>query len=153
MKKIYILLSLIIFAANSFAANPSKQKEKASPINLSKSLFLDKVHNFEKNPEEWKYIGDKPAIVDFYATWCGPCRMLAPKLKELAAEYGEEIYVYKVDIDREPEIARAYGITTIPALLFIPKGVGTPQMGQGNIPKDKLKEVIDEFLLNDSKSN
>jgi len=132
----------------TFAKSPdTKEKKTAAPIELSTSEFLKKVHNFVKSPNEWKYMGDKPAIIDFHATWCGPCKQLAPTLKDLAAEYGDEIYIYKVDVDREPDVARAFGIQSVPSLLFIPKGDATPQMGQGNIPKANLKKVIDEFML------
>ena len=108
---------------------------------------MKKVHDFKKNPNEFNYVGDKPAIIDFHATWCGPCKQLAPTLKALAAEYGDEIYIYKVDVDKEPDIARAYGIRSVPSLLFIPNSDEKPKMGQGNIPKASLKKEIDEFLL------
>jgi thioredoxin len=128
----------------SFAKQPQTIVE---PIDLDANEFVKKVHNFKKNPNQFTYLGDKPAIIDFHATWCGPCKQLAPTLKALAAEYGEEIYIYKVDIDREPDIARAYGIRSVPSLLFIPHDDAIPQMGQGNIPKESLKKVIDEFML------
>ena len=77
------------------------EDSKAKVIHLTKAEFLEKVYNFEKNPDEWKYEGDKPAIVDFYATWCGPCKMVAPILDELAKEYDGQIVIYKVDTDKE----------------------------------------------------
>ena len=149
MKKTTIIFALFVFVAmSSFAKGPdTKEKKTAEPIELSTSEFLTKVHNFVKSPNEWKYIGDKPAIIDFHATWCGPCKQLAPTLKDLAAEYGDDIYIYKVDVDREPEVARAFGVQSVPTLLFIPHGDASPQMGQGNIPKASLKKVIDEFML------
>ena len=115
-------------------------------IVLSQAEFEQRVAKFTGQPAEWKYLGDKPAIVDFYATWCGPCRRLAPILEELAAEYEGQIYIYKVDTDKAPDLARAFGIRSIPSLLFVPL-TGTPQMGQGLIPKKQLKEAIDSFLL------
>ncbi len=96
--------------------------------------------------KEWIYEGDKPAIVDFYATWCGPCKRVAPILEELAEEYDGKIVIYKVDTDREPELAKAFGITSIPTLLFIPKA-GEPQATQGALPKEAFKKAIEEFLL------
>lgn len=147
IKKISITLALSAFTLVVFAQKPDSKAEKtATPIELTKSTFIDKVHDFVRNPNNWSYKGDKPAIIDFYATWCGPCKQLAPTLKDLAAEYGDEIYIYKVDVDQEPDIARAFGIQSVPSLLFIPHA-GNPQMGQGNIPKASLKKVIDEFML------
>lgn len=146
LKKISITLSLFLFALTLLAAKPDTKAKVATPIELTGSVFKEKVHDYVKSPNEWKYEGDKPAIIDFHATWCGPCKQLAPTLKALAAEYGEDIYIYKVDIDQEPDIARAFGIRSVPSLLFIPHE-GAPQMGQGNIPKASLKKVIDEFML------
>jgi thioredoxin len=116
-------------------------------MELTKADFLAKVANFEANPAEWKYLGNKPAIVDFYATWCGPCKAVAPILEELAAEYGEQIAIYKVDTDREQELAAAFGIRSIPSLLFIPME-GKPQMAHGAMPKSAFREAIDKVLLN-----
>ena len=120
--------------------------ENGKVIHLNKADFLTKVYNYEKNPNEWKYEGDKPAIVDFYATWCGPCKMIAPLLEEMAKEYDGQIVIYKVDTDKEPELSAAFGIRSIPTLLFIP-AEGEPQIGQGAMPKATLKKAIDEFLL------
>lgn len=114
---------------------------------LSKSAFLAKVANYEQNPNEWKYLGDKPAIIDFYASWCGPCKALAPVLDELAQEYGEQIHIYKVDTEAERELAAAFGIRSIPTLLFVPMQ-GNPQMAQGALPKAALVEAIEQVLLN-----
>ncbi len=116
-------------------------------INLTKNDFLTKVANFEANPTKWEYLGDKPALIDFYAGWCGPCKALSPVLDELAAEYGEEIYIYKIDTEAEQDLAAAFGIRSIPTLLFVPKE-GQPQMAQGALPKAQLKEAIDKVLLN-----
>ena len=122
-------------------------KEKTmSTIKLNKADFLAKVANYETTPKEWKYLGDKPAIIDFYADWCGPCRMVSPLLEELAEEYSGKIYIYKVDTDKEQELAGVFGIQSIPSILFIPM-TGQPQMAQGALPKSELKKAIDEFLL------
>ena len=147
MRKFSKTLTLLVFALTVFAAKPDvKAKDSAKPIELNRSVFIEKVHNFVKSPNEWNYLGDKPAIIDFHATWCGPCKQIAPVLAQLAAEYGDDIYIYKVDVDQEPDIAKAFGIRSVPSLLFIPHE-GQPQMGQGNIPKASLKKVIDEFML------
>ena len=118
----------------------------SAPVHLTQKQFLEKVMNYEENPNEWIYRGDKPAIVDFYATWCGPCKMVAPILEDLAKEYKDRIYIYKVDTDQEQELSNAFGITSIPSLLFIPMK-GQPQMIQGAIDKNEFKKIIDEFLL------
>ncbi|MDR1706673.1 MAG: thioredoxin [Prevotella sp.] len=115
-------------------------------IHLTKAEFLSKVTNFETNPTEWKYLGDKPALIDFYADWCGPCKAIAPVLEELAAEYGDRIYIYKINTETEPELASAFGIRSIPSLLFVPMN-GQPQMAAGALPKQQLKEAINNLLL------
>ena len=115
-------------------------------IHLTKAAFLSKVANFEANPTEWKYLGDKPCIIDFYAAWCGPCKTIAPILEDLAKEYDEQIYIYKVDTEVEQELAGAFGIRSIPSVLFCPMN-GTPQMAQGAMPKYAFKKAIVEVLL------
>lgn len=115
-------------------------------IHLTKAEFLQKIVNFEQTPNEWNYLGDKPALVDFYASWCGPCKMLSPILEELAQEYHDQIYIYKVDTQQEQELAAAFGIQSIPTLLFIPMN-DKPQMAQGALPKAQLKSAIESVLL------
>ena len=132
----------------SFAQN--KTNESGKVIKLNKEEFLTKVFNYEKNSEEWKYEGNKPAIIDFYADWCGPCRKVAPILEELAKEYAGEIVVYKVDTEKDKELAQKFGIQSLPSLLFVPMN-GKPQMAVGAIPKEDLKKAIDEFLLGNNK--
>ncbi len=123
------------------------EKETVKPIFLTKADFLTKVMNYEENPTEWKYLGDKPCVIDFYADWCGPCKMIAPILDELAVEYAGEINIYKINTEQEQELAGAFGIRSIPSLLFVPME-GQPQMAQGALPKPNLKEAIDTILLN-----
>lgn len=145
MKKIAILFAVLMVIISLSAVEP-KEKETAKPIELTKATFLEKVFDYEKNPEKWTYNGDKPAIVDFYANWCGPCRMTAPILKDLAAEYGDEIYIYKVNVDKETELAALFGARSLPMFLFIPMDED-PQVGMGALPKRSFREVIDTFLL------
>ncbi|MDY9918832.1 MAG: thioredoxin [Proteiniphilum sp.] len=118
-------------------------------IQLTRADFLTKVANFEENPDQWVYLGDKPCIIDFYADWCGPCKMVAPILEELANEYDGEIYIYKVDTEAEQQLAAEFGIRSIPSLLFVPMGEA-PQMAQGALPKDAFKQAIEEVLLKKS---
>lgn len=148
-----LFVSLMLMSCNTQAkeTTETKQTEKKEivmkTIKLTKAEFLTKVANYETNPEEWKYLGDKPAVIDFYADWCGPCKAIAPVLEELAAEYDGEIYIYKIDTEKEQELAAAFGIRSIPSLLFVPMN-GEPQMAQGALPKATLKEAINSVLLN-----
>ncbi len=124
----------------------SSKEKKMKTVHLNKEEFLKKVVNYEKNPTEWIYLGDKPAIIDFYADWCGPCKAIAPVLEELAAEYDGKIYIYKVDTEKEQELSALFGIRSIPTLIFVPMGEN-PQMIQGALPKANLKEAIESVLL------
>lgn len=112
---------------------------------LTKETFQEKVFNYEKN-KEWTFEGDLPCLIDFYADWCQPCKMVAPVLEELAEEYKGKINIYKIDTEAERELAGAFGIKSIPSLLFCPKD-GQPQMAQGALPKETFKEVIEDVLL------
>jgi thioredoxin 1 len=112
---------------------------------LTKDTFMEKVFNFETNTE-WKFEGNLPCLIDFYADWCGPCKMVAPILEELSTEYEGKINIYKVDTEAEQELAAAFGIRSIPSLLFCPKD-GKPQMAQGALPKQAMKDAINEVLL------
>lgn len=127
----------------------NNMQTKQKTINLTKAEFLTKVANYEESPEKWEYLGDKPCLIDFYADWCGPCKVVAPILEELADEYEGEIYIYKVDTEAEQELAGAFGIRSIPTFLFCPMGE-QPQMAQGALPKDAFKQAIDEVLLKKS---
>ena len=146
------LVALLLISCNNTAETKSQTKEtikkedKMTTIHLTKAEFLSKVANFETNPTEWKYLGDKPALIDFYADWCGPCKMVAPILDELAKEYDGQIVIYKVDTEKEQELAGAFGIRSIPSILFIPME-GKPEMAQVAMPKASFKKAIDEFLL------
>jgi thioredoxin 1 len=112
---------------------------------LTKETFLNKVFNFEEN-KEWKFEGELPCLIDFYADWCQPCKMVAPILEELSKEYSGKINIYKIDTESEVELAGAFGIRSIPSLLFCPKN-GQPQMAMGALPKEALKKAIEDVLL------
>lgn len=111
---------------------------------LTKETFKEKIFDYEIN-KEWQYKGDLPAIIDFYADWCGPCKMVAPVLSELAGEYQGKINIFKVNTDQEPELSGAFGIRSIPSILFIPMGE-KPQMAAGALPKHALKNIIKDVL-------
>ena len=154
-----ILATLGFTLAFTFGSNKSKNpaleenimkdKEinKSNMEKLTKAAFLEKVFNYEQN-KEWKYEGDLPCLIDFYADWCGPCKMVHPVLVELSKEYDGKINIYQIDTEAEQELAAAFGIRSIPSLLFCPKD-GQPQMAQGALPKASLKKAIEEILLSE----
>lgn len=136
------------------AVAPGGQDESpGKPVHLTKQDFLEKVMNYEKNQTEWVYEGDLPALIDFYADWCGPCRIAAPVLEDLAAEYKGKIHIYKVDTEEERELAAVFGIQSIPAFLFVPtEGRPTMSSGIARTPeetKEMFRKMINELLLNE----
>ena len=145
-QRILILLVAVVMAFAVSAQTVGIEQPTIKVTHLTKADFLAKVMNYEKNPTEWIYLGDKPCLIDFYASWCGPCKRLAPVLDELAQEYAGEIYIYKIDTEKERELAAVFGVRSIPTLLFCPMGEN-PQIAQGALPKEQLKEAIDKVLL------
>lgn len=131
--------------------SPVKTTETNSSEKLTKAQFVEKVWDFTKSPNDWKYLGNKPAIIDFYADWCGPCKIASPILDEVGEEYAGKIQVYKINTDQERELAQVFGITGIPAFLYIPAS-GKPVMmsGIGRSKEDTKKmfiENIEKYLL------
>ncbi|HEY9551413.1 MAG TPA: thioredoxin [Prevotella sp.] len=114
-------------------------------IQLTKQEFIDRVFDYEKNAEAWTFKGQRPAIIDFYATWCGPCKATAPVLEEIANDYDGRVDVYKIDVDQEPELSSLFGIRSVPSLLFIPLG-SEPQMAAGAMSYGNFKEAIESVL-------
>jgi thioredoxin len=129
---------------NNKGTNTTTEEKKATVIELSSADFNNKICDVKA--EEFKYLGTLPAIVDFNAVWCGPCRKIAPILEELAAEYDGQIVIYKVDVDKCRDIAGAFNIQSIPAILYIPTD-GDPQMTVGSRSKEQFKEEIEKILL------
>ncbi len=115
------------------------------PEHLTKQTFLEKVFNYEAN-KEWKFEGELPCVIDFWAPWCGPCKVVGPVLDELSTEYEGKVNFYKVNTDEQQELGAAFGIRSIPSLLFVPKE-GQPKMAVGALPRETLKQAIDEELL------
>ena len=132
-------------AARPDEETAAKEKPTTKVVHITKADFLKKIYDFEKNPDEWKYLGSQPAIVDFYADWCGPCRQLSPVLDELAKEYSGKLTIYKVNVDNERGLATFFGIRSIPTLLFIPMK-GKPQRSLGALSKTELKGIIKDVL-------
>jgi len=140
MKRLAFIFVGLLIGFSSVAQTAGKSEV----IHLTDKSFKEKVFDFEKN-KEWNYLGDKPCLVDFYATWCGPCKRVAPILEQLQKEYGGAIQIYKVDTDKAPAVSAAFGIRSIPSLLFIP-AKGKPQMAQGALGKDDFIKAIKEVL-------
>ena len=130
---------------NKKVIDEKNEINKSNMEKLTKEAFLEKVFNYEQN-KDWKYEGDLPCLIDFYADWCGPCKMVHPILEELSKEYDGKIRIYQIDTEAEQELAAAFGIRSIPSLLFCPAD-GQPQMAQGALPKASLKKAIEEILL------
>lgn len=112
---------------------------------LTVETFKEKVFNFE-NGGEWKFAGDKPCIIDFYADWCGPCKMVAPVLEELAKEYNGKIDIYKVNTEEQQQLSQMFEIRSIPTILFVPME-GQPQAAMGALPKQSFEQAINDILL------
>ena len=123
-----------------------KEKKNMTVTELTTSEFKKRVMDFDKHPQEWVFEGDKPAIIAFYATWCGPCKATAPILDELANDYAGKVDIYKVDVDQQQELAALFGVRSIPSLLFIPKE-GKPQMQVGAMNKQQFEAAIKSTLL------
>ena len=144
MKILSTFILLFTFLGPTFAQESPKE---GNVIEMDETMFLTHVFDYtDKNATEWKYKGDKPCIIDFYATWCGPCKMIAPTLKDLAKEYKESIYVYKVDVDKQKRLAGAMGIQSMPTIVFIPIK-GQPQIIVGAAGKDTFHRAVKEVLL------
>lgn len=115
-------------------------------IQMDKAMFIEKVFNYEASPDKWVYLGDKPCIIDFYADWCGPCKKVAPIMSELAAQYKDDIVIYKINTDKEKELAGVFQIRSIPSILYCPVE-GQPTMTMGALPKAEFEKMIKEILL------
>lgn len=147
--KLFFLSSVSLGAPAKVDSDPGKKTSAianaGSVVYLTEQTFKELVFNYDKN-KEWKYEGDKPAIIDFYADWCAPCRQLSPIVEELAKEYSGKIVVYKVDTEKEKKLAQSIGISALPTLLFIPVK-GKPQVSMGALPKTTLVKAINDVLL------
>ena len=127
-------------------ANTVAGVETGKVIQMDKAMFIERVFNYEANPDKWVFEGDKPVIIDFYADWCGPCKKIAPIMVQLAEEYKDQIVIYKVDTEKERELAQVFAIKSIPSILFIPAD-GQPQMTMGALPKAEFEKMVKTILL------
>lgn len=146
-----LLLGFNNCQANTESNNANKPAKSVSEaggetVKLTKAMFLEKVWDYENSPKEWKYKGDKPALIDFYADWCGPCKTAAPILEEVAGEYKAQVAVYKIDTQVEQELAAVFGVKGIPAFLYIPmEGKPTMTSGIGRSTADTKKMFVDNI--------
>lgn len=144
----FLMVSLVLCQAQT--AQPAQKAPAAPAVKnvkvIDKEQFLKLVYNFEKNPSKWTSEGELPVIVDFYADWCGPCRMISPILEELATEYKGKIVIYKVDTEKSRDLSATFGIRSLPTLFFCPVGEQA-QAVMGALPKEQLKELIETILL------
>lgn len=155
MRKIIAMAVLVFSSVLTFACTDGAKQQKQAEateakaggdvVVMNKDLFIKDVFDYEKS-QDWKYKGDKPAIIDLYADWCGPCRMTSPIMKDLAKEYAGKIVIYKVNVDKEKELAALFNATSIPLFVFIPMN-GEPQLFRGAADKATYKKAIDDFLL------
>lgn len=145
IKKTFLLIFTLLGIASTVAFASDDSKEKYV-INLNMENFQQKVYNLDEINGRLQYLGDKPCIIDFYADWCGPCRKMAPILEKLAEEYDGQIYVYKIDIEKEKALGAVFGIKSLPTLLYIPMK-GEPRVSIGATTQENLKKAITEFLL------
>ena len=143
MKKT-ILIALVILAT-AFTATAQEQKEESKVKHLTYKEFLSKVWNFESDPNTFVYKGKLPAVIDFYADWCGPCRRVAPIMEKMANEFDGKLLVYKVNVDQEKDLAAAFNVKSIPMVLFIPME-GQPKMQVGALPEEGYRKVIGELI-------
>lgn len=158
MKRIVVAIICALFMLGGCGSNVKKKSEtrnstpakvpeskKGTPKELTAEEFKKYVADYEAHPDKWVFEGKRPAIIDFYATWCGPCKMTAPIFAELANTYAGKVDFYKVDIDKQPELAALFGVNSIPTLLFIPLE-GNPSISVGAMDKQQMQEAIKEYL-------
>jgi thioredoxin len=171
MKHLFLLITIAFFLLQSCNSGQAKDNDRqndiqktvvvqnaveapagqSGSIKLTKDVFLKQVWDYESSPREWVYKGDKPALIDFYADWCGPCKIASPILDEISNEYNGKIYVYKIDTQVERELAAVFGVNGIPAFLYIPVN-GRPVMMSGIArSRDDTKKMfidnIEKYLL------
>lgn len=145
MKKALFTLALcILFGASNFAQEEKKSEPAVKQLTYSE--FIKTIWDFEKNTDAFTYKGKLPAVIDFYADWCGPCRRVGPIMEKMANEYEGKLLVYKVNVDNEKQLASVFGVRSIPMVLFIPVK-GKPMAQTGALQEEQYKQIIEKELL------
>ncbi len=147
MKNLFVVTSLLLLLSVTTlcCAQSSKKNSNENIIEVDEAYFKANIFDYENNPTQFVYKGDTPAIIDFHATWCGPCKALAPKLKRVAEKYGKALVIYKVDIDKNENLAKTFGISSVPTMLFVPLNE-TPYLSTGNLPEDDIEKMVQKIL-------
>ena len=147
MKKILASLIVLFALVSTSCAQSQKEekKEESSVVQMNKQMFLDKVFDYTTGATEWKYQGDKPCVIDFYATWCGPCRMVAPIIDELAEEYDGKVVIGKCDVEEGDEVAAQFMIRNVPTIVFLKDGKQVDKH-VGAATKEQLKAKVEGLL-------
>lgn len=161
MRKMNRVLLLMLLAFNTMAmacttttnkelnTNPDSVKEKTTAgkvVKIDQAMFKKLVWDYQNSPQEWKFTGERPVVVDFYADWCGPCRRVAPIMEKLAEEFKGQIDIYKVNVDHNKELSAVFGINSIPAILFVPMNE-KPAMQPGLMQEEQYRQIFKEFVL------
>lgn len=148
-KHLFTVAAVVVMGLSSLSAacSPEAKKQKAmKATELNDAQFKAQIYDYEKHPDEFVFEGELPAIVDFFATWCGPCKMMAPVMDRIAGEYEGKLNVYKVDVDKEQGLAAIFGVRSIPTFVLIPKN-GKPQIMTGAMGIEAMRKIIDEQLV------
>lgn len=134
------------FTLSAQNRSEAKNNKKMKAIELNSSEFKSLIYDFEKNPKEWVFEGEQPAVIDFFATWCGPCKMMSPVMDTLAGEFEGKVNIYKIDVDKEQQLAGLFGVRSIPTFVLIPKS-GKPQILTGGMGIEQMRRLINEVCL------
>ena len=141
IQKSLLLMTALLTLSVACTAQSKKETPKAEIQHINANYMREHIYDFEAHPDTFVYKGDKPAIIDFYADWCRPCRQLAPKLQEVADRYADQLVVYKVNVDENPQLVALFGVQSIPMVLFVPLN-DLPYKSLGDLPMDHIEGLL-----------